>query len=191
MQLPENVSPDQNVACLSCVLVKKTPRFKSPDICVLVLKQIVLVKLKLLPLWQYCRIKLIKKCPPLCKSLCWISSVRFILSAPINLTLNLLQLCRISRVQSYGQENNQNDTMLCFYLFILFSTPRFFFCFVLFSFLPPSCRYCEHSQTWWESYHDICVLLLPCFCWSRAGINQLSLQVAVFLIGCFTFPLVY
>lgn len=134
MQLPENVSPDQNVACLSCVLVKKNPRFKSPDICVLVLKQIVLVKLKSLPLWQYCRIKLIKKCPPLCKSLCWISSVRFILSAPINLTLNLLQLCRISRVQSYGQENNQNDTMLCFYLFILFSTPRFFFCFVLFCF---------------------------------------------------------
>jgi len=71
--------------------------------------------------------------------------------------------------------------------FLLFD----YFFFVLFSFLPHSCRYCEHSQTWWESYHDICVLLLPCFCWSRAGINQLSLQVAVFLIGCFTFLRVY
>lgn len=72
-----------------------------------------------------------QKNPTLCKSLCRISSIHFILSALINLTLNLLQLCRVSRVQSYGQENNQNDTMLCFYLFILFSTPWFFvlFCF--------------------------------------------------------------
>lgn len=188
VQLPENITSKR--ICLSCVLVKKTPHSESPDIYMPVLEQIVLVKLRSRLLWQYCRIKLIKKIPPLCKSLCCISSVHFILSAPINLTLNLLQLCRVSRVQSYVQENNQNDTMLCFYLFILFSPPRFF-CFVLFSFLPPFCRYCEHSQTRWESYHDICVLLLPCFCWSRAGINQPSLQVAVVLIGCFTFPLVY
>lgn len=33
----------------------------------------------------------------------------------------------------------------------------------------PSSRYCEHTQTWREGHHDLCVLLLPRLRWSRTG----------------------
>lgn len=65
----------------------------------------------------------------------WILSVIFILSAPLNLTINLLQLCRVSWKQSYGQENSKTDVKLCIYLVILFST-RFLFFLFYFNFSP-------------------------------------------------------
>lgn len=30
-------------------------------------------------------------------------------------------------------------------------------------------RHCEHSKTWWEGHHDLCIMFLPCFRWCRAG----------------------
>lgn len=85
---------------------------------------------------------------------------------------------------------------------VSFHSSKVIFClfdFALFSsFLPPwpfppsRCkRYHQHPQAWWTSYHDLCVLFLPCFCWSWAGIVVEPITLPISIFRWLSYPYTY